>query len=484
MHKQTLTELAQGLAQKQFSSVELTKHYLERINRHNPTLNAFNTVTEELALQQAQQADKLIAQGNAGLLTGIPIAHKDLFCTKGVTTTCSSKMLANFVPPYESTVTEKLKQAGMVLLGKTNMDEFAMGSSNEHSYFGPCKNPWNTSRTPGGSSGGSASAVAASLTPAATGTDTGGSVRQPAAMTGITGLKPTYGRISRFGMIAYASSLDQAGTLTRNAADAALLLQTMAGFDEKDSTSANQPVPDYQASLAKPLQGLRLGLPEEYFNSLDETINKPTNLAIKQFEQLGAQIKSINLPNNKLAVPAYYVIAPAECSSNLARFDGVRYGYRCEAPKDLHDLYARSRGEGFGTEVKRRILIGTYTLSAGYYDAYYLKAQKIRRLIKQDFVAAFDEVDLVLSPATPSTAFKLGEIKDPLTMYQTDSFTTAVNLAGLPAISIPVGFSQNLPVGLQLIGNYFNEAGLLNAAYQYQQQTDWHLQSPTEFEKE
>jgi len=483
MYNLTIAELAKGLRAGEFSSVELTQTYLQRIHQHSE-LNAYVTVTDELALQQAKAADAKLASGDASLLTGIPIAQKDIFCTLGVKTTCGSKMLDNFIAPYNATVVDKLNQAGAVMLGKVNMDEFAMGSSNETSYYGPTKNPWNTNTVPGGSSGGSATAVAARLAVCATGTDTGGSIRQPAALCGITGLKPTYGRVSRYGMIAYASSLDQGGPMTRSAEDAAILLQAMAGFDEKDSTSVDQPVPDYLASLNKPLTDLKIGLPKEFFTAdLNSDMAATLDAAINHYRQLGAEIKEISMPTLKMAIPAYYVIAPAECSANLSRFDGVRFGYRCGNPADLADLYTRSRGEAFGKEVKRRILMGTYALSAGYYDAYYIKAQKVRRLISDDFKNALAEVDVIMGPVTPTPAFGIGEkLANPIEMYLSDIYTIAINLAGLPAISIPAGFINGLPVGLQIIGNYFDEARLLNVAHQYQQATDWHQQVPKGFE--
>ncbi len=483
MHNKTITELSQGLRDKQFSSLELTEHFLGRIRQHNPSLNAYVTVTEEQALAQAKAADALLAAGQGGPLAGIPIAQKDIFCTLGVRTACGSKMLDNFISPYNATVVERFNQAGAVMLGKLNMDEFAMGSSNETSYYGPVKNPWDLGTVPGGSSGGSASAVAARLAPGATGTDTGGSIRQPASFCGITGIKPTYGRVSRWGMIAFASSLDQGGPMARTAEDCALMLQTMAGFDEKDSTSVDQPVPDYPASLNDSLEGLRIGLPKEFFGEgLDADIARLIDAAVAEYRKLGAEVKEISLPNMHLSAPAYYVVAPAECSSNLARFDGVRYGHRCDNPKDLKDLYMRSRGEGFGAEVQRRILIGTYVLSAGYYDAYYLKAQKIRRLISEDFKQAFQAVDVIMGPTSPSVAFRFGEKSaDPIAMYLSDIYTIAVNLAGLPGMSIPVGFSNKLPVGMQIIGDYFSEGRLLNVAHRYQQVTDWHQKSPKAF---
>ncbi len=484
MHNKTLAELAAGLRAGEFSSEELTRHLLARIGRLDPRLNSVITLTEERALAQARAADARLATGEVGPLTGIPFLHKDIFCTDGVRTSCGSRMLDNFEAPYDATVTEKLAAAGAVMLGKTNMDEFAMGSSNETSFYGPVKNPWDLERVPGGSSGGSAAAVAARLAPAATGTDTGGSIRQPAALCGITGIKPTYGRVSRWGMIAFASSLDQGGPMTRTAEDAALMLAAMAGFDERDSTSIDRPVDDYAAALGRPLQGLRIGLPKEYFGEgLDAAVGAAIEAAIDEYRKLGAEVQDISLPNTALAVPAYYVVAPAECSSNLSRFDGVRFGHRCENPRDLEDLYVRSRGEGFGAEVKRRIMVGTYALSAGYYDAYYLKAQQVRQLIRKDFIDAFEQVDLILGPTSPTPAFRLGEkADDPVTMYLSDIYTIAVNLAGLPGLSIPAGFVDGLPVGLQLIGSYFDEARLLNAAHQYQQVTDWHGRVPEGFE--
>jgi aspartyl-tRNA(Asn)/glutamyl-tRNA(Gln) amidotransferase subunit A len=480
MHDKTIAELAGGLREKAFSSRELTQHYLDRIRRHDPTLNSYVTVTPEAALAAADLADQAIAVGNAGPLTGIPIAHKDIFCTDGVRTSCGSRMLDRFIAPYDAAVVERLNAAGVVCLGKANMDEFAMGSSNETSWYGPVRNPWDTERVPGGSSGGSAAAVAARLCAAATGTDTGGSIRQPAALCGITGIKPTYGRCSRWGMIAFASSLDQAGVLSRSAADAALLLGAMAGFDPRDSTSADEPVPDYIATLDGPIAGLKIGLPKEYFGEgLDAGVAASVDEAIKRLEALGANVREISLPNSPLSVPVYYVVAPAECSSNLARYDGIRFGHRCDHPKDLEDLYKRSRAEGFGAEVKRRVMIGTYALSAGYYDAYYLKAQQIRQLISEDFRAAFADVDVIAGPTSPTTAFPLGaKTSDPVAMYLNDIYTIATNLAGLPGMSVPVAPSNGLPVGLQLIGNYFQEGRLLNIAHQLQQATDWHLAAP------
>ncbi len=484
MHQKSISELAAGLRAGEFTSEALTRHFLDRIERFDTTLNSVVTVTADQALQAARDADQRLAAGNAGALTGIPFLHKDIFCTDGVRTSCGSRMLDNFEAPYDATVTEKLKQAGAVMLGKTNMDEFAMGSSNETSFYGPVKNPWDRERVPGGSSGGSAAAVAARLAPLATGTDTGGSIRQPAALCGITGLKPTYGRVSRYGMIAFASSLDQGGPFAASAADVAILLQAMSGFDPRDSTSIDRLVDDYSAGLEQDLDGLVIGLPKEFFDEgLDAGVRASVEVAIEQYKSLGATVKDISLPNSGLSVPVYYVVAPAECSSNLSRMDGVRFGHRCKDPKDLDDLYTRSRGEGFGAEVKRRIMIGTYALSAGYYDAYYLKAQQIRRLIRDDFVKAFEEVDVIMGPTAPTTAFKLGEKSDdPVTMYLSDIYTIAVNLAGLPGMSIPAGLVGGLPVGLQLIGNYFDEGRLLNVAHRYQQVTDWHMQRPAGYE--
>jgi len=484
LHTKTLAEMARGLKAKEFSSEELTRAFLERIERFNPKLNAFITVLKDSALAQARAVDKQRAAGQAGPLLGLPVAHKDIFCTEGVRTTCASKMLDNFVAPYDATVVARLKQAGTVLLGKTNMDEFAMGSSNETSYFGPVKNPWDEAKVPGGSSGGSAAAVAARLAPAATGTDTGGSIRQPAALVGLTGLKPTYGRVSRYGIVAFASSLDQAGVITYTAEDTAMLMQAIAGFDERDSTCLDKPVPDYVKSLDQPVKGLRIGVPKEFFDKgLDPKVAEAVQAAIGVYKKLGAEVKDVSLPNFWLSVPTYYVVAPAECSSNLARFDGVRFGHRCKDPVDLTDLYMRSRGEGFGAEVKRRIMTGTYVLSSGYYDAYYLKAQKTRTLIRQDFLEAFKHVDVIMGPTTPSTAFGLGEkVDDPVTMYLNDIYANGVNLAGLPGLSIPAGFAAGLPVGLQLIGNYFDEARLLAMGHQYQRETDWHTRVPKNYE--
>lgn len=484
MHNRTIAELAADLRAGSYSSVELTRACLDRIAAHDSRLNSFISVTEEAALQAAQAADERLKSGDAEALTGIPFAHKDIFCTRGVKTSCASRMLDNFISPYDAHVTEKLLAAGAVMLGKTNMDEFAMGSSNETSYYGPVHNPWDLDTVPGGSSGGSAAAVAARLAPIATGTDTGGSIRQPAALCGITGIKPTYGRVSRYGMIAFASSLDQAGPMTRSAEDAAIMLGAMAGFDRRDSTCLDRPVPDYTAALNDSLAGLKIGLPREYFGEgLDSEVARVVEAAIDEYKKLGAEVVEITLPNSQLSVPTYYVVAPAECSSNLSRFDGVRFGYRCEAPTDLEDLYKRSRGEGFGPEVKRRIMVGTYALSAGYYDAYYLKAQQLRHLISDDFRQAFEQVDVIMGPTAPSVAFRLGEkSEDPVSMYLSDIYTIAVNLAGLPGMSVPAGFVNGMPVGLQLIGNYFDEARLLNVAHQYQQVTAWHMQSPRGFE--
>ena len=479
----TVAELVRGLAAKRYSSVELTRAYLDRVAAAQPELNAFITVTGEAALAAAARADEARAAGRGGPLTGVPLAHKDIFCTEGVLTTCGSKMLANFVSPYDATVVAGLRQAGTVMLGKLNMDEFAMGSSNETSYFGPVRNPWDTARVPGGSSGGSAAAVAARIAPAATATDTGGSIRQPAALCGVTGIKPTYGRVSRYGMIAFASSLDQGGLITVSAEDAALLLGPMSGFDPRDSTSVDSPVPDYTATLADSLDGLTIGLVKEFFDDgLDVGCGARIREAIAVLEKQGARVREVSCPNLPLSVPTYYVVAPAECSSNLARFDGVRFGHRCESPKNLTDLYSRSRGEGFGAEVKRRIMTGTYVLSAGYYDAYYLKAQRVRQLISADFARAFGECDLLLGPTSPTPAFRIGDkCDDPITMYLNDIYTIGANLAGLPGMSLPCGFVGGLPVGLQLIGPHFSEARMLNAAHRYQMETDWHLRVPAAF---
>ncbi|GEK71652.1 MULTISPECIES: Asp-tRNA(Asn)/Glu-tRNA(Gln) amidotransferase subunit GatA [Halomonas] len=479
MHDQTLTGLAAALAAGEFSSRELTEHLLARIERHDGALNSFITVTGDAALEAADRADAARALGEAGPLTGLPLALKDIFCTRGVKTSCGSKMLDNFDAPYDATVVEKLAAAGTLSLGKTNMDEFAMGSSNENSFYGAVKNPWDLGAVPGGSSGGSAAAVAAGLVPAALGTDTGGSIRQPAAFCGITGLKPTYGRVSRYGMIAYASSLDQAGPMARTAEDCAHLLGAIAGHDLRDSTSVARGVPDYTEGLDAPLSGLKIGLPKEYFgDGLSAEVESAVREAIAVYESLGATVREVSLPHTHYAIPAYYVIAPAEASSNLSRFDGVRFGHRCENPTDLIDLYKRSRGEGFGEEVKRRILIGTHTLSEGFFDAYYKQAQKVRRLIRQDFLDAFEEVDVLMGPASPTPAFDLGANKDPVSMYLQDIYTIAVNLAGIPGISVPAGFAGGRPVGLQILGTHFAEAQLLNVAHQFQQATDWHLRRP------
>ena len=477
----SLKDVSNGLQAGTFSSEEISADYLRQIEASNAELNAFITVTADAALADARSADERRAAGDAGPLTGVPMAHKDIFCTRDVRTSCGSRMLDNFAPPYDATVVSKLAAAGMVSLGKTNMDEFAMGSSNETSFYGAVRNPWNRDCIPGGSSGGSAAAVAAGMIPAATGTDTGGSIRQPAALCGISGLKPTYGRVSRLGMVAFASSLDQGGPMARSAEDCALLLTAMAGFDPLDSTSAQRPDEDFAKDLEQPLQGLRVGVPGEYMSAdLEPELASAMQQALAEYEKLGATLVDISLPHTELSVPAYYVIAPAEASTNLSRFDGVRYGHRCDNPTDLHDLYTRSRDEGFGAEVKRRILVGTYALSAGYYDAYYRKAQQLRRLIQQDFVSAFNQVDVIIGPTTPHPAWPLGaKSDDPVAMYLEDLFTLSVNLAGLPGMSIPAGFSGALPVGLQLIGNYFDEPRLLNVAHQYQQVTDWHLRTPT-----
>ncbi len=477
----SVSALAAQLAAKQVSSRELAQAYLDRIAALNPSINAFVTVDPEKTLAEAAAADALIAAGTAGPLTGVPIAHKDIFCTDGWLTTCGSKMLANFVAPYDATVIARFKAAGLPSLGKTNMDEFAMGSSNETSYFGAVKNPWDTARVPGGSSGGAAACVAARMAPAATGTDTGGSIRQPAAFTGITGLKPTYGLVSRYGMIAFASSLDQAGPMAPSAEDCALLLNVMTGFDPKDSTSLERDKEDYARDLDKPLAGLRVGLPKEFFaEGLNSEVAAAVEAAVNELKKLGATTVEISLANSQLAIPVYYVLAPAEASSNLSRFDGVRYGHRAPEYADLNDMYAKTRAQGFGAEVKRRIMIGTYVLSHGYYDAYYLQAQKIRRLIADDFAAAFSACDVILGPTAPGTAFKLGEKSDdPVEMYLNDLYTIPANLAGLPGMSLPCGFdSQGLPIGLQLVGNYFSEAKMLNVAHQYQRATDWHARRP------
>ncbi|CEK10462.1 Asp-tRNA(Asn)/Glu-tRNA(Gln) amidotransferase subunit GatA [Legionella hackeliae] len=480
MHHCSIKELAYGLRQGEFSSVELTQHFLHRIEQHS-NLNAFIHVNENSALNFAAQADKLLREGHAKPLTGIPMAHKDLFCTLELPTTCGSKMLANYQSPYQATIVKRLAEEGVVVVGKTNMDEFAMGSANENSYFGPVQNPWDLSRVPGGSSGGSAAAIAASLIPFATGSDTGGSIRQPAAFCGISGIKPTYGLISRFGMVAFASSLDQAGPLAHSAEDLAIILQAMAGFDSRDSTSVNQPLPDYSQSLSKSIRGLKIGLPSCFFQKeVNVDIQQAIKTAVKVFQQEGAEIIELDLSLQPLWVPCYYVIACAEASSNLSRYDGIRFGHRSTKASTLHELIVNSRSEGFGEEVKRRILTGTHVLSSGYFDAYYLQALKIRRLIQLELQNTLNQVDIILGPTTPTCAFKIGEkVDDPIQNYLADVFTVAVNLAGLPALSIPAGFSEGLPIGMQLIGNYFEEAKLLNAAYYFQQCTDWHQARPT-----
>ena len=479
-----LTELAAALGAKRISSVELTRLFLDRIARHQPQLNAFITIDPDRSLAQARAADDRIARGERTPLIGIPVAHKDIFCARGWLTTCASKILSNFLAPYDAHVVEQFGRAGAVILGKTNMDEFAMGSSTENSHYGPVRNPWNTARVPGGSSGGSAAAVAARLAPCATGTDTGGSIRQPAGFCGISGIKPTYGLVSRYGMIAYASSLDQGGAFARNAADLAVLLNAMAGFDARDSTSLERPKEDYARDLARPLAGVRIGLPKEYFGEgMDADVRAAVEVAIGELRRLGATTVEVALPNSALSVPAYYVIAPAEASSNLARFDGVRYGYRAPDYADLADMYCRTRTQGFGTEVKRRILVGTYVLSHGYYDAYYLQAQRVRRLIAQDFVEAFKRCDVIAGPTSPTVAFPLGEqVSDPVQMYLNDIYTVGPNLAGLPAMSIPCGTGAGgLPVGLQLVGSYFAEARMLGLAHQFQRATAWHERTPAAY---
>jgi aspartyl-tRNA(Asn)/glutamyl-tRNA(Gln) amidotransferase subunit A len=480
VERQTITEIAAALRDGSATSRQLTEASLERIGRHNEALNSFITVTSDEALAAADAADQALASGEGGPLTGVPFAHKDIFCTRGVLTTCGSRMLSNFVSPYDATVVERLAGAGIVVVGKTNMDEFAMGSSNETSYFGSVANPWDYERSPGGSSGGSAAAVAAGLVPAATGTDTGGSIRQPAALTGVTGFKPTYGRVSRYGMIAFASSLDQAGTFTLTAEDAALLMTAMAGFDPRDSTSADRAVPDYTQTLGESVSGKRVGVPTEFFDDgLDPANAECVRAAVAEFERLGAIVEEVSLPHIGASVPTYYIVAPAECSSNLSRFDGVRFGHRAEGITDLESLYKLSRKEGFGDEVKRRIMTGTYVLSAGYYDAYYLQAQKARQLIADDFRKCFESVDIIAGPTAPTPAFRLGEkVDDPVQMYLNDIYTIGVNLAGLPGASVPCGLVDGLPVGLQLIGPAFGEETVLNFAHQYQQQTDWHRLAP------
>ncbi|HXN16025.1 MAG TPA: Asp-tRNA(Asn)/Glu-tRNA(Gln) amidotransferase subunit GatA [Usitatibacter sp.] len=481
MQHETIATLAKRLAHKEVSSVELTKEFLDRIARFNPQLNAFISVDPERSLVQARAADERIARGEATTLTGIPIAHKDLFCAQGWPTTCGSKMLANFISPYDAHVIEQFNRAGAVILGKTNMDEFAMGSSNETSFFGAVRNPWDVRAVPGGSSGGSAAAVAARLAPAATGTDTGGSIRLPASFTGTCGLRPTYGRVSRHGMVAFASSLDQGGAIARSAEDLAELLAVMAGFDARDSTCLDRPKDDYVGALAGGAKGLRIGLPREYFSAeLASDVAQPIVAAVEVFKKLGASVVEVSLPNQHLSVPVYYVLAPAEASSNLSRYDGVRYGHRAKQYTDLLDMCCKSRAEGFGAEVKRRILIGTYVLSHGYYDAYYLQAQRLRRLIARDFTDAFTQCDLIMGPASPCVAFDLGaKTTDCVQMYLGDLYTIPINLAGLPGLSIPCGFgAQGRPVGLQIVGNYFDEARMLRAAHAFQLASDWHTRTP------
>ena len=483
LHARTLTELKAGLEGGEFSSVELTQSLLDRIAAHDDKLNALITVTGDAALAAAERADQARAAGTGGVLNGLPIIHKDIFCTRGIKTTCGSKMLDNFISPYDATIVERLAAAGAVVLGKANMDEFAMGSSNETSYFGPVRNPWDRERSPGGSSGGSAAAVAARFSPAATATDTGGSIRQPAALTGTLGIKPTYGRVSRYGMIAFASSLDQAGVITRSAEDAARLLGVMSGFDERDSTCLDVPVPDYVAELGQSIKGLKVGVVRQHFDAgLDADCGAKVKEAIAVIESLGATAVEVDMPNIDYSVPTYYVVAPAECSSNLSRFDGVRFGHRAENAEDLFDLYCRSRGEGFGDEVKRRIMTGTYVLSAGYYDAYYLKAQQVRHLIADDFKRAFEEVDVIAGPTAPTPAFRLGDkVDDPITMYLNDIYTIGANLGGFPALSVPCGFVNDLPVGLHLVGHHFAESTLLRCAHAYEQATNWHTACPEDF---
>ena len=476
----TLSSIIQGIAAGKFSSHEITTDLLATIKKLNPEYNAFITITEDLALEQARNADQKIATGQASPYTAAPIAHKDIFCTHGVRTSCGSRMLDNFIAPYDATVVEKMKQQGCVMLGKTNMDEFAMGSSNETSFYGPVKNPWNPACVPGGSSGGSAAAVAARMVPAATATDTGGSIRQPAALCGISGLKPTYGRVSRHGMVAFASSLDQAGPMATDAKDLAIMMNMMAGYDHKDSTSVDQPIEDYTQKLHHSIKGVKIGvLPDKEQHNLPTAVQQRLQESMRQLEQMGANIQEMHLPHAHHALAVYYIIAPAECSANLARYDGIRYGYRAEPVQDLQELYHRTRSEGFGKEVQRRIMIGTYVLSAGYYDAYYVQAQKVRRLIKEDFTQAFQQVDAILMPSSPTPAFKIGaKNRNPIDMYMEDFFTIPASLAGVPALSMPIGFMDHLPIGAQLIGNYFTESRLLNIAYQYQQCTDWHKKVP------
>ncbi|MDC0475270.1 Asp-tRNA(Asn)/Glu-tRNA(Gln) amidotransferase subunit GatA [Methylophilaceae bacterium] len=479
----SLKELSEGLKQKKFSSVELTKFFLNRLELHNSSINAFITIDKDKSLAMAKHSDEIINKGSQNYLTGIPIAQKDIFCVEGWKTTCGSKMLDNFIAPYDSTVISKFNSAGAVNLGKTNMDEFAMGSSNETSFYGNVKNPWDIKTVPGGSSGGSAAAVAGMLAPAATATDTGGSIRQPASLCGLTGLKPTYGLVSRYGMIAFASSLDQAGPMCHTAEDCAAMLNVMSGHDPKDSTSIQREKENYLTGINNSIMGLKIGVPKEFFSEgLDPEVEKIIEQGISEYKKLGAEIVEISLPNNHLSIPVYYVIAPAEASSNLSRYDGVRYGYRTKEYDDLMDMYCKTREEGFGDEVKRRIMIGTYVLSAGYYDAYYLKAQKIRRLISEDFKKAFEKCDVILGPSAPSVAFPIGDKKeDPLKMYMQDIYTISTNLAGLPGLSMPGGLMNNLPVGIQLIGNYFSEAKLLNIAHIFQTNTNWHNLTPEEF---
>jgi len=481
LEKLTIHELRDKLDSRQVSSVEVTKAVLESIKRSDGEINSYVTVMEEEALNAAREADACIGRGEASALTGIPVAVKDIFCTDGILTTCSSKMLSNFVPPYDASAVANLKSQGAVIVGKTNMDEFAMGSSTETSYYGPTKNPWDLERIPGGSSGGSAASVAADQCIASLGTDTGGSIRQPASLCGIVGLKPTYGRVSRYGVVAFASSLDQVGPMTKDVEDAAILLGAVAGYDEKDSTSINREVPDYREVLTGDLKGVKVGIPTEYFiEGMDEDVENATRQAISQIKNLGAEIVEISLPHTEYAVAVYYIVAPAEASSNLARYDGVKFGFRASQVDDLLHMYKKTRDEGFGREVKRRIMLGTYALSSGYYDAYYLKAQKVRTLISRDFAGAYEKCDVILTPTTPTPAFKLGERSgDPLQMYLSDILTISCNLAGLPGISLPCGLSKDgLPIGLQLMGNYFDEESILKVAYAYEQATDWHKKKP------
>ena len=479
MHERTITELSKDLAEKKFSSLELTEHFINRIKKYDTKLNSFITITEEHAINQAKKIDAEIAKNKLRPLSGIPIAQKDIFCMKNIKTTCGSKMLENFISPYDSTVVKKLNDAGSIVLGKTNMDEFAMGSSNETSYFGSVKNPWSFDYVPGGSSGGSATSVAAGLAPCATGTDTGGSIRQPASLCGICGIKPTYGRVSRFGMIAFASSLDQAGIFTQTAEDCAIILNQISGFDEKDSTSSKVDVPDYHAACLKKFDSIKIGIPRQFLDGLDDSVKSVFYEAIKILEENNCTVKEISLKNSKLGVSAYQVVAPAECSSNLSRYDGIRFGFRADDVTTIDELYKKSRSQGFGREVKRRILIGTYALSAGYYDAYYLKAQRIRQIITSEFAEAFKEVDLILGPTAPDSAFKIGEkTNDPIAMYLSDIFTVSANLAGIPAMSIPMGFKKNMPLGLQIIGNHFDESKILSLANHFQKLTDWHKKKP------